>query len=164
MTGLPSVDDFCADLLGVLAGFRAGRTRALSFGATVPEAVVCTYDDFEDLGGEAKFTVGDEVVEPSRLAVQLPGLMAGFRSGSGPPVVWGEAGEPEGVVLSAAQYRALRGDDEPPAGVDDPTQRTYATEPLPDSRPFTLDEIADLVGPEAVKDLEELRREDGESL
>lgn len=163
MNGLPSVDDIRADLPGVLAGFRAGRTRAFSFGAGVPEAVVCTYDEFEDLGGEVKFPVGDEVVEPSLLAVQLPGLMVGFRSGSGSPVVWGEAGEPEGVVLSTAQYRALRGDDEPPAGVaDDPTQRTYSTEPLPDSKPYTLDEIAELMGPEAVKDLEDLRREDGE--
>jgi hypothetical protein len=45
--------------------------------------------------------------------------------------------------------------------VDDPTKRTYSTEPLPDSRPFSLDEIAALMGPEAVQDLEDLRREDG---
>jgi hypothetical protein len=54
---------------------------------------------------------------------------------AGSPVVWGE---PEAVVLSTMQYRQLRGDDEPPPGVvDDQTKRTYATEPLPDSRPFS---------------------------
>jgi len=50
MTGLPSVDDVRADLPAVLARFRAGRTHAFSFGAREPEAVMLTYDEFEDLG------------------------------------------------------------------------------------------------------------------
>lgn len=163
MTGLPSVDDIRTDLAGVLERFRAGRTRAFSFGAGVPEAVILTYDEFEDLGGEAKFEIGDVVLEPAELADELPRLVDAARAGTGSPVVWGTEGEPEALVLSTAQYRQLRGDDEPPAGVvDDPTQRTYATEPLPDSRPFDLDEIAALMGSEAVQDLEDIRRDDGE--
>jgi hypothetical protein len=163
MTGLPSVDDIRADLPAILQRFRACRTRAFSFGAGVPEAVLLTYDEFEDLGGEAKFTVGAEVLEPAELAAQLAALVEAARAGSGEPVVWGEAGEPEAVVVSTSQYRLLRGDDEPPAGVvDDPTIRTYTTQPLPDSRPLDLDEIAALMGPEAVQDLEEIRRESNE--
>ncbi|RZT27169.1 hypothetical protein EV649_0923 [Kribbella sp. VKM Ac-2569] len=102
-----------------------------------------TYDQFEDLGGEGKFAVADEVIEPAVLAQQLPQLVAAARVGAGGPVVWGEDGEPEAVVMSTAQYRDLRGDDHPPAGVvDDPTVRRYATEPLPGSRPLDLDEWA----------------------
>jgi len=57
----------------------------------------------------------------------------------------------------------VRGDDHPPAGVvDDPTVRTYATEPLPDSRPLDLDEWAARMGPDTQEVLEELRREDRE--
>jgi hypothetical protein len=89
--------------------------------------------------------------------------MEAVRAGSGTPVVWGDDGEPEAVVMSTAQYRDLRGDDQPPAGVvDDPTVRTYATEPLPDSRPLDLDEWAARMGPETQELLEELRREDRE--
>lgn len=164
MTDLPSVDDIRADLPSILTRFRAGQTRAFSFGAGVPEAVVLTYDEFEDLGGESKFLVGDEVVEPGQLAERLGAVVDAARAGSGAPVVWGEAGEPEAVVLSVAQYRHLRGDDEPPAGViDDPTIRTYATEPLPGSRPLDLDEWAAGMGPDTQQILEELRREDSEN-
>jgi hypothetical protein len=46
--------------------------------------------------------------------------------------------------------------------VDDPTVRTYATEPLPDSRPLDLDEWAARMGPDTQEVLEELRREDRE--
>lgn len=163
MTGLLSLERFAADLPAVLARFRAGQTRAFSVGDGVPEAVVLTYDEFEDLGGEAKFSVGDEVVEPGALAARLPGLMAELRAGTAGATVWGEEGEPEAVLLSTADYRKLRGDDEPPPGVvDDPTQRTYTTEPLPDSVPMTMDEIAALMGPEAVEDLAQIRRERGE--
>ena len=78
-------------------------------------------------------------------------------------MVWGADGEPEAVVMSTAQYRDLRGDDHPPAGVvDDPTVRTYATEPLPSSRPLDLDKWAARMGPETQEVLEELRREDRE--
>ncbi|WP_371401000.1 hypothetical protein OHA10_23870 [Kribbella sp. NBC_00662] len=162
MTTWASVDEIRVDLVGVLGRFRGGGW-AFSFGDGGPEAVMLTYDEFEDLGGEGKFAVGDEVVEPGVLAEELPRLMGAVRAGSGAPVVWGEDGEPEAVVMSAAQYRELRGDDQPPAGVvDDPTVRRYATEPLPDSRPLDLDEWAARMGPETQELLEELRREDRE--
>ncbi|WP_329475366.1 hypothetical protein OG555_27105 [Kribbella sp. NBC_01484] len=164
MTDLPSVAGVRADLPAILTRFRAGRTRAFSFGAGVPEAVVLTYDEFEDLGGESKFVVGAEVLEPGRLAGELAAVVAAARAGDGAPVVWGESGVPEAVVLSVAQYRHLRGDDEPPAGVvDDPTVRTYATQPLPDSRPMDLDEWAARMGPDTQQILEEIRREDGKN-
>jgi hypothetical protein len=78
--------------------------------------------------------------------------------------VRGDRGEPEAVVMSTAQYRDLRGDDHPPAGVvvDDPTVRTYATEPLPTSRPLDLDEWAARMGPDPQELLEDLRCEDRE--
>ncbi|WP_432948574.1 hypothetical protein ACQPXM_14095 [Kribbella sp. CA-253562] len=164
MTGSLSVTAFRADLPAVLARFRAGKTRAFSFGDGVPEAVVLTYDEFEDLGGEGKFAAAEEVLEPELLADRLAELMRAIRAGQGVPVVWGVAGEPEAVVLSTADYRKLRGDDEPPPGVvDDPTRRTYVTEPLPDSRAMTMDEIAAVMGPEAVEELARLRREDREA-
>ncbi|WP_328522275.1 hypothetical protein [Kribbella sp. NBC_00359] len=164
MTDLPSVADVRADLSAILTRFRAGQTRAFSFGAGVPEAVVLTYDEFEDLGGESKFVVGAQVLEPGRLAGELAAVVAAARAGDGAPVVWGESGVPEAVVLSVAQYRHLRGDDEPPAGVvDDPTVRTYTTQPLPDSRPMDLDEWAARMGPDTQQILEEIRREDGKN-
>lgn len=164
MTGPLSLNSFAADLPAVLARFRGGQTRAFSLGDGVPEAVVLTYDEFEDLGGETKFAVADEVVDPAALAARLPVLIHELRAGTAVPTVWGDEGQPEAVLLSTADYRKLRGDDEPPPGVvDDPTQRTYATEPLPDSVPMTMDEIAELMGPEAVEELERLRREDRES-
>ena len=141
MTTLLSVDDLRGDLAAVLARFRAGRTRAFSFGDGTPEAVVLTYDEFEDLGGDAKFEILGDVLEPSVLSERLRGLVEEVRAGRAVPVVWGERGQPEAVVMSTAQYRDLRGDDHPPAGVvDDPTVRRYATEPLPTSRPIDLDE------------------------
>jgi hypothetical protein len=76
-------------------------------------------------------------------------------------LVWGEEGEPEAVILSTAQYRQLRGDDEPPAGVvDDPTQRTYTTEPQPDSVPFSLDQWSE-GDPFTQQILDEIRAEEG---
>ncbi|WP_328998316.1 hypothetical protein OHA18_28135 [Kribbella sp. NBC_00709] len=163
MTNWASVEGIRGDLAGVLGRFRGGGTWAFSFGDGGPEAVMLTYDEFEDLGGEGKFTVGDEVLEPAVLAEELPRLMEAVRAGSGAPVVWGEDGEPEAVLMSTTQYRDLRGDDHPPAGVvDDPTVRTYATEPLPSSKPLDLDEWAARMGPETQELLEELRREDRE--
>jgi hypothetical protein len=163
MANWASVEVIRGDLAGVLGRFRGGRTWAFSFGDGGPEAVMLTYDEFEDLGGEGKFTVADEVVEPPVLADRLPQVVEAARAGSGSPVVWGEDGEPEAVVMSTAQYRDLRGDDHPPAGViDDPTARTYASEPLPTSRPLDLDEWAAQMGPETQELLEELRREDRE--
>jgi hypothetical protein len=140
---MASVAQMAGELVGVLERFRGGRTRAFSFGDGGPEAVMLTYDEFEDLGGEHKFAVGDEVVGPGELAGGLGAIVEAVRRGDGVPVVWGEDGEPEAVVMSTAQYRELRGDDQPPAGVvDDPTVRVYATEPLPGSRPLDLDEWA----------------------
>lgn len=63
---MPSVDDVRADLPAILTRFRAGQTRAFSLGAGVPEAVVLTYDEFEDLGGESKVVVGDEELKEIR--------------------------------------------------------------------------------------------------
>lgn len=150
-----------AELAEVLGRFRGGRTWAFSFGDGVPEAVVLTYDEFEDLGGEGKFAVPDQVIGVAEVARRLHEFVESARNGGGGPLVWGEDGEPEAVLLSTAQYRDLRGDDHPPAGVvDDPTVRVYATEPLPTSRPLDLDEWAARMGPETQELLEELRRED----
>ena len=158
-----SVDEVARDLAGVLARFRAGSTFPFSFGDGVPEAVMLTYDQFEDLGGESKFQRHPGVLGIEEVRANLAAMVAAIRAGSFVPVAWGGDGEPEAVVMSTAQYRELRGDDEPPAGViDDPTRRTYATEPLPGSRAMSLDEIAEMMGPEAVRDLKELRRADGE--
>lgn len=160
MSNWPSVDAVRSGLTEVLARFRGGQTRAFSFGDRGPEAVILTYDEFEDLGGEHRFTGLDAVVDPEALAARLTGLLA---APTGLPVVWGEHGEPEAVVMSTTQYRDLRGDDQPPAGVvDDPTVRTYAAEPLPTSTPLDLDEWAARMGPETQELLEELRREDRE--
>jgi len=160
---MASVQQVGAGLADVLGRFRGGRTLAFSFGDGVPEAVMLTYDEFDELGGEHKFAVGGEVVPPEELAVRWGATIAAVRRGDGVPVVWGEHGEPEAVVMSTAQYRVLRGDDEPPAGVvDDPTVRVYATEPLPDSRPLDLDEWAARMGSETQEILEDLRREDRE--
>jgi hypothetical protein len=159
------VDDVRRDVAGVLARFRRGRTMAFSFGdGGVPEAVLLTYDEFEDLGGESKFERRPGVVAAEVVGDELVSMVGAIRDGSFAPVVWGDGGEPEAVILSTSQYRQLRGDDEPPAGtIDDPTRRVYASEPLPTSRAMTLDEIAEMMGPEAVKDLEELRRADDEN-
>jgi hypothetical protein len=90
-------------------------------------------------------------------------MVAAIRAGSFVPVVWGDNEQPEAVVMSTSQYRQLRGDDEPPPGtIDDPTRRVYASEPLPTSRVMTIDEIAEMMGPESVRELEALRRADDE--
>jgi hypothetical protein len=138
---------------------------AFSFGdGGVPEAVLLTYDQFEDLGGESKFERRPGVLETEVVEAELEAMVGAIRGGTFAPVVWGDGGESEAVIMSPSQYRRLRGDDEPPPGtIDDPTRRVYASEPLPSSRAMTLDEIAEMMGPEAVKDLEELRRADDES-
>src|SRR3954467_4450944 len=143
MTSRASVDDVRSELAEVLARFRGGRTRAFSFGDGVPEAVMLTYDEFDDLGGEEKFSIAQDTVAPGTLVERLVEVVEKLRSGHGAPVVWGEDGKPEAVVMSTAQYRDLRGDDHPPAGVvADPTVRIYTTEPLSSSRPLDLDEWA----------------------
>ncbi len=134
---------------------------AFSFGdGGVPEAVLLTYDQFEDLGGESKFERRPGVVAAEVVGAELVSMVAAIRAGLFAPVVWGDAGEPEAVILSTSQYRQLRGDDEPPPGtIDDPTRRVYASEPLPTSRAMTLDEIAAMMGPYSQQVLEEIRQE-----
>ncbi|WP_329002948.1 hypothetical protein OHA18_07035 [Kribbella sp. NBC_00709] len=158
------MEDVRRDVAGVLTRFRRGRTMAFSFGdGGVPEAVLLTYDQFEDLGGEAKFERRPGVMPAEAVGAELVSMVAAIRAGTFVPVVWGDGEEPEAVIMSTSQYRQLRGDDEPPPGtIDDPTRRVYATEPLPTSRAMTLDEIAEMMGPEAVRDLQELRRADDE--
>ncbi|MFC6162787.1 hypothetical protein [Kribbella jiaozuonensis] len=164
-SGIRSVDDVRRDVVGVLARFRRGRTMPFSFGdGGVPEAVLLTYDQFEDLGGESKFERRPGVVAAQTVADELASMVSAIRAGSFAPVVWGDDGEPEAVIMSTSQYRQLRGDDEPPPGtIDDPTHRVYASEPLPTSRPMTLDEFAEMMGPETQRILEELRQEDDTS-
>ncbi|TDW87512.1 hypothetical protein EV137_5592 [Kribbella pratensis] len=126
----------------------------------VPEAVLLTYDQFEDLGGESKFERRPGVVSAEVVGAELGSMVAAIRAGAFAPVVWGDGGEPEAVIVSTSQYRQLRGDDEPPPGtIDDPTRRVYATEPLPTSRAMTLDEIAAMMGPYSQQVLEEIRQE-----
>ncbi|MEV6286652.1 hypothetical protein [Kribbella sp. NPDC051770] len=164
MTDLPSPATFRADLPDVLTRFRAGRTRAFSIGDGVPEAVVLTHDEFEDLDGESKLQANDEPLSVDDLAAHLPAVLQSLQAHPDTAVLWGEDGRAEAVLVSTTAYRTLRGDDQPPAGVvDDPTERTYATEPLPTSSAMSMDEIAELMGPEAVEELARLRREDRES-
>lgn len=135
-----------------------------SFGdGGVPEAVLLTYDQFEDLEGESKFERRPGVVAAETVAAELELMVAAIRDGVFAPVVWGDEGEPEAVLMSTSQYRQLRGDDEPPPGtIDDPTRRVYASEPLPDSRPMTVDELAEMMGPYTQQVLEEIRQEERE--
>jgi hypothetical protein len=162
MTGsIRSIDDVRRDLDDVLAQFRKHRGRAFSFGERgQPEAVLLSFDEYDDLGGPTKFTTR-QLVAVDMVRADLPALVAASRDGElTEPVVLGEGTEPEAVIMSPSQYRHLRGDDEPPAGVvDDPTQRSYDTQPLTTSRPMTVDEFAAWLGPEAVRDLEEIRQE-----
>ncbi|MGW6279925.1 hypothetical protein [Kribbella sp. NPDC055071] len=160
-SGIRSVEDVRRDVAGVLSRFRCGRTMAFSFGdAGVAEAVLLTYDQFEELGGELKFERRPEVVATETVAAELVSMVGAIRDEAFAPVVWGDGGEPEAVIMSTSQYRQLRGDDEPPLGtIDDPTRRVYASEPLPTSRAMTVDEIAEMMGPHSQQVLEEIRQE-----
>ncbi|MFI5697564.1 hypothetical protein ACIA58_37245 [Kribbella sp. NPDC051586] len=164
-SGIRSVEDVRRDVAGVLSRFRRGRTLPFSFGdGGVPEAVLLTYDQFEDLGGESKFERRPGVVAAETVAAQLASMVGAIRDGVFVPVVWGDGGEREAVIMSTSQYRRLRGDDEPPPGtIDDPTRRVYASEPLPSSRPMTVDEFAEMMGPETQRILDEIRQEDDSS-
>jgi hypothetical protein len=159
--GVPSVESVRRDPAAVLTRFRTGKTRAFSIGVGVPEAVLLTYDEFEDLGGESKFSRHPTVFAPGVIEAQLPEMMAAIRAGRFDPVAWGDNGRPEAVLMSTRQYRDLRGDDHPPPGItDDPTIRHYDTEPLPDSRPLDLDEWA-RNDPFTQEILDEIRAEEG---
>lgn len=158
-----SVDDVRRDPAAVLARFRGDNSFAFSFGDDGrPEAVLLTYDEYDDLDGPVKFDRPGEVLTVEAVQAQLPGIVAAIRSGSlEQPVLWGNTGEAEAVIMSPQQYRSLRGDDEPPAGVvDDPTARTYDTKPLPTSRPLDLDNPESWLGPEGVRIWQELLDDD----
>jgi hypothetical protein len=158
---VPSVESVRRDAGAVLTRFRSGKTRAFSIGDGLPEAVLLTYDEFEDLNGESKFRRHPTVFSPDVIEAQLPDMVAAIRAGSFDPVAWGENGQPEAVLMSTRQYRDLRGDDHPPPGItDDPTIRHYNTQPLPDSRPLDLDEWAK-DDPFTQQILDEIRAEEG---
>jgi hypothetical protein len=159
-----SVEELRDELPAVLERFRAGHGRAFSFGDGLPEAVVLTYEEFEEGDGVGRFPMTGGVVTPEVLAGRLREFVDAARSGARDVVLWGDDGQAEAVVMSAAQYRRLRGDHQPPAGVvDDPTRPVYVSEPLPTSRPLHLDEWAAEMGPETQAILEDLRREDREA-
>jgi PHD/YefM family antitoxin component YafN of YafNO toxin-antitoxin module len=162
---IPTVDDVRRDPAAVLTRFRDESSFAFSFGDDgKPEAVLLTFDEYEDLSGLDKFAATGEPLTPDAISLQLPAIVESIRAGSfTAPILWSDSTEPAAVIMSPQQYRHLRGDDEPPAGqVDDPTIRTYNTKPLSTSRAMTLDEFAAMMGPETERVLEEIRREDDE--
>ncbi|GAA0589062.1 hypothetical protein HPO96_03475 [Kribbella sandramycini] len=97
MTAIPSVESVRQDLAAILTRFRAGQTRAFSFGNGSPEAVMLTYDEFDDLGGDDKFPSPNAVLTPAELALQLPDLL----HASSTPTFWGAIATPEAVLMSA---------------------------------------------------------------
>lgn len=162
-SGLPSVADVAGDIAGVVERFRHGATHAFAFGdGGVPEAVLTSYDQYDDLGGEDTLGKYRVVVAPQVLGRQLPEMVEAIRRGTfGPPVLVGTDAEPVLVVMSPQQYRAMRGDDEPPPGtIDDPTVRSYDSAPTPGSTPFSVDEWAK-DDPFTQQMLEEIRQERG---
>jgi hypothetical protein len=161
--GLPSVADVAGDIAGVVARLTRGETHSFAFGdGGVPEAVIASYDQYDDLRGEESVGRYQTMLAPEVLVRQLPEMVEAIRRGTfGPPVLVGSAAEPVLVVMSTQQYRAMRGDDEPPPGViDDPTVRTYDSMPTPGSKPFSLDEWAK-DDPFTQQMLDEIRQERG---
>ena len=145
MTELSTVDDAAVALTAIAEGFHDGGTHPFAFGDNgVPEAVITTYEQYSDLRGEEKLGRNPRSLTTADLGRRLPELVEAIRHNTfGAPVFCADGSTPELVILSTSQYRMLRGDDEPPPGTpDDPTERTYATRPLPDSRPFDLDRWA----------------------
>lgn len=160
---LLSVADVAADIAGVVGRFTHGETHAFAFGdGGVPEAVIASFDQYDELGGEDTLGKYRTVVAPEVLGRQLPEMVEAIRRGTfGPPVLVGTDTEPLLVVMSTQQYRTLRGDDAPPPGViDDPTVRTYDSSPTPGSTPFSVDEWAK-DDPFTQQMLEEIRQERG---
>jgi hypothetical protein len=160
---LPSVADVADDIAGVVERFTHGETHAFAFGdGGVPEAVIASYDQYDDLRGEDTLGRYQTVVAPEVLVRQLPEMVEAIRRGAfGAPVLVGSDAEPVLVVMSTQQYRALRGDDEPPPGViDDPTVRSYDSAPTQGSTPFSLDEWAK-DDPFTQQVLDEIRQERG---
>ncbi|WP_157979744.1 hypothetical protein [Kribbella monticola] len=160
---LPSVADVAGDIGGVVERLARGETHSFAFGdGGVPEAVIASYDQYDDLRGEESLGRFEAVVPPEELARQLPEMVEAIRRGTfGPPVLAGSDAEPVLVVMSTQQYRTMRGDDEPPPGVlDDPTVRSYDSAPTPGSKPFSMEEWAK-DDPFTQQMLEEIRQERG---
>jgi hypothetical protein len=160
---LPSVADVAGAIAGVVGRLARGETHSFAFGdGGVPEAVIASYDQYDDLRGEQTVGRYQTVVAPEALTRQLPEMVEAIRRGTfGLPVLVGSDAEPVLVVMSTQQYRAMRGDDEPRAGViDDPTVRSYDSAPMPGSKPFSLDEWAK-DDPFTQQMLEEIRQERG---
>jgi hypothetical protein len=160
---LPSVADVAEDLAGVVERFTRGETHPFAFGDSgVPEGVIASYDQYDDLRGEDIIGRYQTVVAPEVLVRQLPEMVEAIRRGAfGPPVLVGSGAEPVLVLMSTQQYRALRGDDEPPPGViDDPTVRSYDSMPTHGSTPFSVDEWAK-DDPFTQQMLDEIRQERG---
>ncbi|HEY3001137.1 MAG TPA: hypothetical protein VGJ44_02205 [Kribbellaceae bacterium] len=137
-----------ADPEQVLERFRVEGRLPFSFGAEGrPDAVMLSHDEFVALDGYAKFEVPgftDPVSIREHLAAEIADMVSGRL---GPvPIPWGEE-TPEAVAMTAAQYRELRGDDDPPAGVeDDPAVRSYDVAPVETSTAVTVDELGDRYG------------------
>ena len=97
---LPSVAAVAADIAGVIGRFTHGETHAFAFGdGGVPEAVIASYDQYDDLGGDDTLGKYRTVVAPEVLGRQLPEMVEAIRRGTfGPPVpqrqVPGEQREP----------------------------------------------------------------------
>jgi hypothetical protein len=160
---LPSVAAVADDIAGLIERLTHGETHSFAFGdGGVPEAIIASYDQYDDLGGEETLGRYQTVVAPEVLARQLPEMVEAIRRGAfGAPVLVGSDAEPVLVVMSTQQYRALRGDDEPPPGViDDPTVRSYDSAPTQGSTPFSLDEWAK-DDPFTQQVLDEIRQERG---
>jgi hypothetical protein len=89
---ISSVDDITRDPAAVLARVRDENSFAFSFGDDgLPEAVLLTYDEYEDLGGPQKFNPAGEVLTPDAIQRQLPAIVAAIRNGSfTQPVLWSE--------------------------------------------------------------------------
>jgi hypothetical protein len=75
----------------IVDGFKNGRTHAFSFGDGVPEAVIVSHDQYDDLGGEEKLGRYPSVLTPETVGRQLPEMVEAIRRGTfGPPVLCGE--------------------------------------------------------------------------
>jgi hypothetical protein len=92
---IPSVEDIQRDPGAVLARFRDEDSFAFSFGDNgLPEAVLLTYDGYEDLGGPQKFTPADAVLTPDAIQRQLPAIISAILNGNfTQPVLWSDTAE-----------------------------------------------------------------------
>jgi hypothetical protein len=70
------------------------------------------------------------VIETASAAEHLPALLKRFREGESQPLIFGDGGEPEGVVISWDEWSRLERPDGDLEGFDD----AYATELTADER------------------------------